>query len=412
MFTGIAWAAAGTALAYDATVTWAPVPGATSYNIYLRHFSSPIVGQPETRDLPPEEVVIKITLARHTTTDSTNDIRYTVRNVPLGPTVFFSVTADDGTGESRSSNEQFLTYQMVAGVIDSDNDGLTDAQEDLNLNGLLDSDETDSLNPDTDGDGLSDGDEIFESGTDPRSRDTDADGIDDADDGCNDVDQDGFGSRAVGGSCPLDNCLAESNPLQRDSDQDGMGEVCDPCTNVANGQNFYQKHLLVFRKVNEEPRYGNDVFKAKGDFRLPHTASFPTLNPIQEGARIIVSGSDGTVFVDVALPPGQLTKDRRARGWKLDRRNTTWKFLDRAIQPAQGIHKLIVKDMSKRWAQTARIVVKGKKGDYPVIQGDQPISAVIVLGDQVTAELGGCTESPYIERDCGFRPSGRTLICN
>ncbi|MBN1538671.1 MAG: hypothetical protein JW939_00880, partial [Candidatus Thermoplasmatota archaeon] len=39
---------------------------------------------------------------------------------------------------------------------DDDNDGLLDIEEDLNMNGLLDENETDPKNPDTDGDGVSD----------------------------------------------------------------------------------------------------------------------------------------------------------------------------------------------------------------------------------------------------------------
>jgi len=47
------------------------------------------------------------------------------------------------------------------GIVDSvdqddDNDGLLDIQEDKNMNGLLDQNETDPKNPDTDGDGVND----------------------------------------------------------------------------------------------------------------------------------------------------------------------------------------------------------------------------------------------------------------
>jgi eukaryotic-like serine/threonine-protein kinase len=56
---------------------------------------------------------------------------------------------------------------------DSDNDGLSDYQE-----AILG---TDPNNPDTDGDGLSDGDEVFIYGTDPRKRDTDGDFLPDGD---------------------------------------------------------------------------------------------------------------------------------------------------------------------------------------------------------------------------------------
>ncbi len=60
---------------------------------------------------------------------------------------------------------------IVATPTDSDADGLTDTQE-----GLLG---TDPNNPDTDGDGLTDGDEVNVHGTDPLVTDTDGDGFGD-----------------------------------------------------------------------------------------------------------------------------------------------------------------------------------------------------------------------------------------
>ena len=58
------------------------------------------------------------------------------------------------------------------GSVDSDRDGLTDDQE-PQLG-------TDSRNPDTDGDQLSDGDEVKKYRTDPKKADTDGDGYSDA----------------------------------------------------------------------------------------------------------------------------------------------------------------------------------------------------------------------------------------
>src|SRR5574341_1201240 len=59
---------------------------------------------------------------------------------------------------------------------DSDDDGLTDGQEDANHNGALDLGETNPNNPDSDADGLSDGAEV-DLGTNPLDPDTDDDGL-------------------------------------------------------------------------------------------------------------------------------------------------------------------------------------------------------------------------------------------
>lgn len=72
-----------------------------------------------------------------------------------------------------------LTVDMIQFALlplsgDTDGDGLSDGEElDLHL--------TDPYNPDTDGDGLTDGDEVLRYGTDPLNPDTDGDGMNDGD---------------------------------------------------------------------------------------------------------------------------------------------------------------------------------------------------------------------------------------
>ncbi|MDD5469564.1 MAG: S-layer homology domain-containing protein [Candidatus Peribacteraceae bacterium] len=95
------------------------------------------------------------------------------------------------------------------GALDSDGDGLSDAMEDMNGNGIVDTGETDPWNADTDGGGEADGAEVaggrnplireddltfdrdgdglpngkeLELGTDPDNPDTDGDGVNDAED--------------------------------------------------------------------------------------------------------------------------------------------------------------------------------------------------------------------------------------
>ena len=64
----------------------------------------------------------------------------------------------------HASNGELETSQVAVLTIfsanDSDGDGLANDQEDVNQNGIVDSGETDPLNPDSDGDGYSDGDEV------------------------------------------------------------------------------------------------------------------------------------------------------------------------------------------------------------------------------------------------------------
>ena len=55
---------------------------------------------------------------------------------------------------------------------DTDNDGLLDGEEDSNHNGIIDAGETNPLDFDSDDDGLTDGYEVNISGTDPNTSTT------------------------------------------------------------------------------------------------------------------------------------------------------------------------------------------------------------------------------------------------
>lgn len=111
--------------------------------------------------------------------------------------------------------------------VDSDGDGLTDAEEidlgsdpdaaDSDGDGLIDGDEiafgSNLFVTDTDGDGILDGDEVLSVGTDPTASDTDGDGLGDSDEAAfgtdpftTDSDADGLtdGEEVVRGSDPVD----------------------------------------------------------------------------------------------------------------------------------------------------------------------------------------------------------------
>jgi len=98
---------------------------------------------------------------------------------------------------------------------DADEDGLTKAEEE-ELG-------TDPDNPDTDGDGLSDGEEVNEHGTDPLEADSDGDEWDDGeevDDGTDPLDE---ADHPYSGGWPIDACRSSIQP-----EADEVGSVALP----------------------------------------------------------------------------------------------------------------------------------------------------------------------------------------
>jgi len=104
----------------------------------------------------------------------------------LPPNPFLDMAADVGDNDRCSaaldSDQDGLTNGCECSLgtdparPDTDRDGLLDGQEDKNSNCRIDPGETDARSPDTDGDGANDGDEVA-AGSDPLNIDSDDDGI-------------------------------------------------------------------------------------------------------------------------------------------------------------------------------------------------------------------------------------------
>jgi parallel beta helix pectate lyase-like protein/thrombospondin type 3 repeat protein len=151
--------------------------------------------------------------------------------------------------------------QNINPFLDSDGDGLKNSEEDKNGNCLVDPGETDAFNPDSDGDGITDGNdqcpldknplcanECKPGVPPPADQDSDGDGIPDAFEDINqnciqDVNETDFRNRDTDGDgindnedpCPLNadaacvkECIpGEFIPPQRDSDKDGIKDVLE-----------------------------------------------------------------------------------------------------------------------------------------------------------------------------------------
>lgn len=159
-------------------------------------------------------------------------------NLGLGLSFTGESCSSDRDGDGLTRCEE-LALGTDPNNWDTDGDGISDGDEvrkygtnplmpDTDLDGISDYDEifkykTDPLNPDTDGDGLTDFEEIFKYKTDPLKKDTDGDGLSDGDevmkyktDPLNpDTDGDGLSDG--------DEVLKyKTDPLKVDTDGDGL----------------------------------------------------------------------------------------------------------------------------------------------------------------------------------------------
>lgn len=134
----------------------------------------------------------------------------------LGLTILFGSNEDDDDDNDGLSNGKETSLSLNPGIPDSDKDGLMDGDEIFKF-------KTDPKTIDTDGDGLNDGDEIWRFRTEPLRADTDKDGLNDGDEVSQqntdplkvDTDKDGL-------SDGEEVSTYRTDPLRPDTDDDGL----------------------------------------------------------------------------------------------------------------------------------------------------------------------------------------------
>gem|GEM_PF-6209051 len=123
----ITWATS--ACAFDARLAWRPVAAAAGYMVHVRYNGGKL--QPPLfvgSQAPGKDGLVHVV----------------VTGVRVAKRATFSVRAYDSDERlGPASNEITLAYPQIAAVIDSDGDGFTDAEEDVNLDGIVQAWETD-----------------------------------------------------------------------------------------------------------------------------------------------------------------------------------------------------------------------------------------------------------------------------
>jgi outer membrane protein OmpA-like peptidoglycan-associated protein len=150
----------------------------------------------------------------------------------------------DTDGDGLTDGEEYLTYKTNPLKVDTDGDGLNDYDE-------VKVYKTNPLIADTDGDGLTDGDEVMKYKTDPLKADTDGDGLTDGDEVMKyktdplkaDTDGDGLkdGQEVDGVNVELkivgksvETMLFKTDPLKVDTDADGLSDYEEVMTYKTN----------------------------------------------------------------------------------------------------------------------------------------------------------------------------------
>jgi outer membrane protein OmpA-like peptidoglycan-associated protein len=151
------------------------------------------LGQPDVRDVKsegaagfaPAGIGIQINLSEYVNLDinagftltTTDNLNYYRNGTPPDGYYFAAIGILFGGGPTDEDNDGlFSDRERELGtnpkIADTDGDGISDGEEVLKYS-------TNPLNRDTDGDGISDGDELLKYKTDPLNKDTDGDGLSD-----------------------------------------------------------------------------------------------------------------------------------------------------------------------------------------------------------------------------------------
>jgi hypothetical protein len=220
-----------------------------------------------------------------------------------------------------------------------------------------------------------------------------------ADTGLPDGDADGVCDAA-------DNCAAVPNPGQENGDADALGDACDACTNAV--PTVAEKPLLLVTKLLAPAGDEGFVFKTF----LDDVPASPTVSPVANGLRILVTDSTGATPIDVTLPPGAFDTSTKT-GWLVNGAGTSWTYKGPGTA-TNGVQKALVRAMPSTLGMYL-VKVKGKNSTYPVNPSNLPLVGTVVIDTPIAAG-GQCGEATFpatapTRPSCTALASGKTVKC-
>lgn len=167
---------------------------------------------------------------------------------------------------------------------------------------------------------------------------------------------------------------------------------------------------VIATKINTDVDPSNDGIKIISTFTLPSAAGFDDFDPLADGALVQVFNAVGAPLLDAVIPGGAFAGGG-TRGWSLNGKGTVWKYKDKTASPVEGIIKIVVADRDHRVPNEVKVTVVGKKGTYPIVAGDAPLRAAVVLGGTEALAARVCGEGSFAAGECAFNPPGNALKC-
>ena len=194
-----------------------------------------------------------------------------------------------------------------------------------------------------------------------------------------------------------------------DADGDGIIDECDApdqCADVDGQREFALGSKVSAKRVGPGSAAGDDRLRVKGEFILPPGFIFADIDPMAQPVVLVVRVEDGSDRISQSFPLTEF-EGGASVGWTLARSGNSWKFRD-AAEATNGIRRASIKDRDHKDPGRVRIDIQGRKGDYPLLPGDEPLTALVIVGDP---NAGMCAQTDYGEFDCRFNGRNTAVSC-